>query len=564
MPTYTVDTAGSTAELSSILNGVREYTLTGMAHLMDGSPQRPSAEAYIRVKDGRIAESGYGTPRGSDSTSTTVEIRGGAIVPGFVDPHIHLGLAAQSTSGTVDCNVDDHPSIDAIVGELVDNLPTADAREGWLIGRANLFTDQRLVDRRLPDRRDLDKVSTTIPIALRCGAHVTILNSAALERLSERLGDEELRGDASVELGEGGTPTGEIHELFHRLDVPSPSQDELEDELARLSRDLLLANGVTTLGEISDSRDMLESVLRLHARGDIQQTAHLYLTVPWAFSDTTEALEWLDGRPCGLTTGPEAATVRGIKLFIDGGFSAKGAATLMPYTLRGSDTQPNYGRLAYGFDDLVAILHEAEGRGLDVLAHANGERAQWLLCSAAMGVESRRTMIRAEHGLNWVSQAATVQIFKDAAVTPVPQASFIWHLAPFLPNYLGAAAERGRMSFRRYFDEGMPVGVASDATGSEMKIFAPLFNMALTMDRHGCNGDPVEPDQAVTFAEALWMHTKGAAAAMGLDGAAGALTKDSAADWVILSNDPGSSNDLSRTAVWAVARSGALAWTAAQ
>lgn len=75
----------------------------------------------------------------------------------------------------------------------------------WLVGYGNLFYDQKLAERRLPTRDELDSVSITHPIVVHCGGHVSVLNSAALElaRVERFLG-------GSTEGLWGGRPVVEL------------------------------------------------------------------------------------------------------------------------------------------------------------------------------------------------------------------------------------------------------------------------------------------------------------------------------------------------------------------
>ena len=92
---------------------------------------------------------------------------------------------------------------------------------GWLFGHGSLFQDQKLKDKRLPNRRDLDKVSTEIPVAMMAGGHNLILNSKALELVGIGPGFRVPAG-ATVELEESGEPNGIIKDLEHLLPIPRP------------------------------------------------------------------------------------------------------------------------------------------------------------------------------------------------------------------------------------------------------------------------------------------------------------------------------------------------------
>jgi predicted amidohydrolase YtcJ len=102
---------------------------------------------------------------------------------------------------------------------LRDNLGRAD--HGWLVGQGNLFFDQKLADRRLPTRAELDSVSTTVALAVRAGGHVTVLNTRALE-LAEitrayEAPEHSVTGKPIVEREPSGEPSGVVTEMDNLL-----------------------------------------------------------------------------------------------------------------------------------------------------------------------------------------------------------------------------------------------------------------------------------------------------------------------------------------------------------
>ena len=150
---------------------------------------------------------------------------------------------------------------------------------GWLFGHGSLFQDQKLKDKRLPDRHDLDKVSTDIPVAMMAGGHNLILNSKALELVGIGPGFRVPAG-ATVELDDSGHPNGIIKDLEHLLPIPRPDLSTKEKALKAISREHLTANGVTTIGDISHSSEGIELADRLIGSGDINVRFRTYIWAP--------------------------------------------------------------------------------------------------------------------------------------------------------------------------------------------------------------------------------------------------------------------------------------------
>ena len=173
---------------------------------------------------------------------------------------------------------------------------------GWLFGHGSLFQDQKLKDKRLPDRHDLDKVSTDIPVAMMAGGHNLILNSKALEIVGIGPGFRVPAG-ATVELDDSGHPNGIIKDLEHLLPIPRPDLSTKEKALKAISREHLTANGVTTIGDISHSSEGIELADRLIGSGDINVRFRTYIWAPRLMS-IKDACRWQEH----LTITPMTST----------------------------------------------------------------------------------------------------------------------------------------------------------------------------------------------------------------------------------------------------------------
>ncbi|MDM8010864.1 MAG: amidohydrolase family protein [Parasphingorhabdus sp.] len=187
---------------------------------------RPWGEGLtdVALSEGRIAAIGQGLPRGGDE----VDGRGGTLLPGLHDHHLHiLALAARRQSVDLTGVLDET--------EIARRLAASSAPFIRAVGydeRASGLPDAAALDRWLPDR--------PLRIQDRTGA-LWILNSAALALLNQH----EL--PAGAERDENGASTGRFWREDRWLGLHIP---RLALDLAGLGKDL--ANlGLTALTDAS-------------------------------------------------------------------------------------------------------------------------------------------------------------------------------------------------------------------------------------------------------------------------------------------------------------------------
>lgn len=175
-------------------------------------------------------------------------------------------------------------------------------------------------------------MSSDSPVAVRSGGHVTVLNSKALELAGidrdyvapeySVIGLPEVVRDSNQE------PTGAVKEMDTLLPFPGYDRSRLKAALREGLHNYFTRFGVTTIGEISETVAGIECMDEL-GREDAQPVnVRLYLWAPGTLK-LDDASRWRDHFQ--LHASEAAIRVQGIKLFADGGFSAKSAAVSCPY-----------------------------------------------------------------------------------------------------------------------------------------------------------------------------------------------------------------------------------------
>lgn len=497
------------------------------------------ARQGLTVAGDRIVEVGDRALADGDLTAgrRVLDFGERTILPGFVDNHAHVAAASVGAETMIDCRASRCSTVGQILQTLSDNLDASDDN-GWLMARSSLMLDQKLEERRLPSRQELDSVSRRIPIALRT-SHVSILNSAALEAvgIDDYAGvTHGSLGPTTIERGPDGRPSGVVSNLDSLLPFPEPDAATVRTALERGSRRLFTANGVTTICEMTDTPRAMRAMVESIDAGRLPIRFSVFLMSPATFT-LEQACAW---REQGVEERAGRFEVKGIKLFADGGFSSRDAAVKHPYASGVALESDARGKLNFTDSQLEEILASARDAGLQVAFHTNGERAQEAVCRVAHALDPASPLpVRLEHAGNFVYDKSLPDLWRRTGAIPVPQAMFIHSMAEFMPIYLGPyGAQHGRLPFRTLMDDGWELSSGSDAYWAlDDEVCSPLWNMWLCMSRRGYSGQPIDPEEALDLERALRMHTINGARLLGEDATRGTLEPGKVADLVVLDRD---------------------------
>lgn len=493
----------------------------------------------VVVSDGVILAVLPDTQLGTVERSRTIDLGDRTLMPGFVDPHAHAEVAAKASYAMVDVRAPGCPTVAAVLDRLRTNLHRT--RCGWLVAQANLFFDQKLRDRRFPTREELDAVSADVAIAIRAGGHLSILNSRALSLagIDERYRavDYSMTGKPLVHHDAEGAPTGVVTEMDKLLPLPQLDTQAAQTAIETEIPTLFTANGVTTIGEISESLEGLLAYDAAIASGRIAARIHVYLWTPGTVTleRACRHREWAK-----LASRPTLLKIQGVKAFADGGYSAARAALTRPYV---HGDGHNCGEVALSAEEIRELAEHTQKAGLQLAIHANGDRAQLEVCQALAAVPRKGTgapRIRIEHAGNFVPDYARLSgAWRTACIVPVPQPVFIYNFAEFIPGYVGEYARDRQFPLRRMIDDGWPVSGSSDVwVGSETGQTNPFLSITSAVNRRTFHQHTLDTDQRVSVYEALRMHTFGGAYALGEENTRGTLEPGKFADVIALDRNP--------------------------
>lgn len=501
--------------------------VNAVVHTMD--PAQPEADAFA-VRDGRITAVGAASDlHGLAAPSAVVDLAGQTVIPGLTDAHTHLAWASDSLNFWTGIHVPPYGDIPSLLGRLREAAAGKAAGE-WILGMGNLMHEQRLAERRYPTRRELDTVSTDHPILLRLAGHVHVLNSLAIERMNI---PDDVVAPPQGHIGReaDGSLDGVFLDAHHVLTLPAFDQQERVEAIAQAARHYFLRFGITAIGDIVSDAWQVRAFQDLKARGLLPLRIGYYPVVP----DAVRFDSVLDfSTSSGL--GDDSLYFAGLKVFADGGVSAKQGAMHEPY--RGTEER---GGLGYEEAEFRAIVRACLANRIQLVTHAAGDRSFDFVLDAyegeipAAGWDDHR--FRVEHVSHPYLTDERIARLRDSGSVGVPQAPHLYSMGDFYAELLGDEKLPLALRLRSMIDQGLTIPGSSDLTGSQPESSNPFLGMWTSVEREAVFGTKYGTSEAITPYEALRSYTIDSAHAINQDHVRGSISAGKLADFAVLDRD---------------------------
>jgi predicted amidohydrolase YtcJ len=456
---------------------------------------------------------------------THVDLAGRALLPGFIDTHLHPIMLVY-----FDMNADLR-GVHSIAA-LQDALHKAAARlpdGAWLVGLQ--LQDEDLAERRLPTRAELDAACPERPlVVVEHDGHSAVGNAPALAAAGIGAGTPDPPG-GRIARGADGAPLGPVFETAAQLllgAVPAPELERLR-ATARESFARLSAHGITSAGVIVQTDEegpagaagRLESLALQLLLGEAPFATYAILV-----GRSVDAA--LAARATPLHDPAAGRRVGGFKIFADGTFGSCTACMREPF----SDRPGERGLMTLDAGEILARMRAAHAAGLQICVHAIGDAAveRCVELYARLLAEAPRPdhRHRIEHA-SCVPPELLPRI-AELGLCVSTQPLFIHSEKTWLHRRLGAERARHTYPLRALLDAGVVVGGASDAPVESLDV---LHAIQCCVTREG-----FEPQQALSAREALRLFTRDAAWIQREEGEKGTLAPGKRADLALLSANP--------------------------
>ncbi len=486
----------------------------GRVHVGDGT----SAEALL-ARDGVVAALGRASDlRREAPDADTLDARGGLVVPGWIDAHVHfIWWALQMAQ----LDLREARTVDEALGRIETYARAAPAGAWVLGGRFD-----KNVWGRWPTAAELDRVTAGHPAALRSrDGHSRWVNSETLRRAKVTRETPAPAGGA-IFHDERGEPTGVLQENANGLIdavVPPPTDEEML-EAARLGQREAWRRGMVgfeSFDAFSD-RVSLAAFERMRAAGELGM--RVSTGIPRALLDEALSL--------GLRTGfgDEWLRVGHLKIFSDGALGSQTAALDEPYA--GSADR---GLLTIEPATLDALVARAAAGGIAVAIHAIGDRAVHAALEAIAPTRATAPQLRQRIEHVQLVRADDLARFGSLGIVASMQPIHATSDRDLADRYWGAERVGRAYPWRTLLASGAVLAFGSDAP---VEPIDPLLGIhAAVARRRPGDAGAWTPAQRLTLDEALAGYARGAAYALGREREAGTLAAGMRADLTVLDRD---------------------------
>ena len=531
----------------------------GRVHTVDAADS--TAEA-LAIRDGEILAVGRSSDivamRGKETE--VVDLKGRAVVPGFVDGHPHLddvGLRMVLPS------FDNPKSIDEVLAVVRAEVARRKPGE-WIVfnplaGEPEAFSYPKVFgEGGWPTRHDLDKVSPNNPVyiqpQLMLAPGAAVANSAALRAAGL---DRNVAGPDGVVIGkdDAGELTGVFLDYnfpkmmpdtfggFHPVRaffpmIPSITQETVQRGIEAAMRAFNQA-GITAIYEGHGiPKGPQRAYLDLWTRKELTVRTYFVISYPVAIYNDPAARDRLIEETAlyagGDGFGDDLLKFGGLGFSFDSATAIGASLMRQPYL--GARGHPWTGIQLTSDDNFRDILFRAARAGLRLQVQCAGGGAIdkvlgiFLEIAREMPIRDRRFVI--EHCQ--FPSAENMALCRELGVIPTSTTNFLWNYGSVYLRSFGEKLAADAIPFRSWLDAGVPVAQSTDG-----RPYDPIFSFwQMLARRDGVTGHVFGlPGQKLTRHEALRLYTHNAARAAFWEHRIGSLEAGKLADLVVLSDD---------------------------
>lgn len=493
----------------------------------------------VLVEDGLIAKVGTDEEvlKAAGSDAETTDCGGKTLIPGLNDSHLHFMQTGEVMN---QAQIDGVSSIDEMIKicrEFAEQHPeqvkTGLHAIGW---NQDLFTDSD----RLPDRHDLDKISTEFPIVLErvCG-HIVSTNTKLIEMLGID-GNSPQFPDGDFLIGEDGYPNGIFTANacnIAKAIVPDFTMEERRKILIDTMKDAV-AHGLTSVQSNDVGTTFMDGPAAFKMFHDVYDSGEALLRYRHqvCFNDFEEFKAYLTegefakgsySEDSWLTLGP-------LKLFKDGSLGARTA--LMKNGYEGDPD--NHGLEWIKPEEMHKYCQLAKEYGMQVVTHCIGDAAvaSTMDCYEAAFVDGENKL---RHALVHcqITDEALLERIAEKDILVFAQPIFLDYDMNIVENLCGKELASTSYAFGTLMRKGAHVSYGTDCPVESYNPFENIYMAVTRKDRAGRPEDGFYPAECVDVESAVDAYTIESAYAEFMEDKKGRIKEGYYADMVLLDRD---------------------------
>ncbi len=490
-------------------------------------PGKPRAEAVAVVGE-RIAAVGSNEEirKWIGPQTRSVDARGGSVLPGFIDAHVHFASGGFELSNVQLRDATTPREFTRRIGEFAKSRPKGE----WIQG--GTWDHELWGGDPLPHRKWIDAVTPAHPVMVsRYDGHMALANSLAL-KLADVTRSTPTPAGGEIVRDADGEPTGLLKDaamdLVFRV-IPPPSEEQLtravKAALAEAAR-----FGVTGVHDMGTSAAELRVYQKLAARGEL--TTRILAVTPIE--------QWEAPARTGIIAGFGNDWLRtgALKGFADGSLGSTTALFFEPYN-DAPETSGLPAAMMFPEGNMLKMALGADAAGLQLCIHAIGDKAIREILKVYDTVRKQN----GERARRWRIEHAQ-HIHPDDFVK-FARLGVIASMQPYhaiddgrwAEKRIGHERGKGTYAFRTLLDKGVRLAFGSDWTVAPLNPLTGIYAAVTRRTLDGKNPNGWYPEQKITLAEAIEAYTMGSAYAEGSEAVKGSLTPGKLADIVVLDSD---------------------------
>lgn len=453
-----------------------------------------------------------------------VDLKGGAMFPGFVETHIHvMGTGVWLSSVILNGETD----IEVVKNKIKQKASELSKGE-WLVAEGY---DENLLNGIRLDKHDLDELCEDNPVIVkRVCRHAAIVNSKALELLDIHDNVENPDGGSFEKVN--GALTGWVYDTaMEPFEEIATNEDEqsLTKHLTN-AIDYLYQYGLTgahteDLGYYEDYKDVLNAYKSVVGDNKNQKPFKVRLLRHFSVYEQMieEGATFVDG-----WIEPDA-----MKFYADGAFGGSTALMKEPYS--NDPSGENYGLAIYTPEELDQKVKLARKHNGAIAVHMIGDKACEMVLDAIEanpvpdGLRDRLIHI------STLNEALLERVAKLPVICDV-QPQFITSDFPWIMEKLGEKRSRYLYPFKSMLDLNIIIGGGSDAP---IEIPNPMLGVHAAVNRQSYGEhDTYFKEEAISVFDALALYTTQASKIAQTEDRTGLIHPGYEADFTVLDKNP--------------------------